>query len=319
LDSRVRQNLTHECNPPRPRNRETMGQRATRVYGHISDSIRADGGLFVTGLALIAVCLLLAGTLLLGLRAAHRAVADFSAEPGATVYFHPRLADGMLQNLSTELRQWPGIARVTVFPAAEPRNRVRVAMENWADFLNGTGEEVCGPSLEIELKSGETTLEQTAELIVKLKQLPQADRVHSRGEWVEKTQLLVNAVDYTVAGFLTFFSILALFIIVQWIRAGMLRRSDRLEILHVLGAEPSFVVLPYHLEGTCLGAAGAIFAAALLSLLVVMCRDLLPSPLSELSLPRAWEMLLFDSMLIAWGAFLGFLGSWLAFRHYALR
>jgi cell division protein FtsX len=293
-----------------------MGRKASYVYGHMAENIRTNGGLYAAGMALITISMFLSGVLPLALIAVHKAPLSCLTDSRAVVTFHPQLSGSDLQDLASEVRKWPRVAKATAIPVDEARRRALARTGDWTDFLKGTGEEVFLPSLELELDAEEISREEADELLEKLKRLPQVDQVHSWGDWSEKTQLFMRVADYSVLGIVGLFSVLVLLIVFQWIRAAVLSRVDELQVHHLLGAESSFTSLPYHVEGTFHGAGGALIAGGMLTILIALCRSLPPSLLSGFVVLNGWEMLLFVLLLVTWGAFLGFLGSWLAFRHH---
>lgn len=293
-----------------------MGRRAVHVYDHMAENIRTNGGPYAAGMALITICMFLSGVLPLVLISAHRAPPSCLTESRAFVTFHPRLSAADLQGLATEVKNWPRVARATAIPADEARRRASTRMEDWTDVLAGTGQEVFLPSLELELVPGEIPREEADELLEKLKRLPQVDQVHSLGDWSEKTQLIMKVADYLVLGLVSFLSVVVMLIAFQWIRSAVMSRLDEVELHYLLGAEPSFTSLPYHVEGAFLGTAGALLAGGMLTILIALCRSLPPSFLSGLVVLNGWEMLLFALVLAAWGTLLGFLGSWLALKRH---
>ncbi|MBO5364830.1 MAG: hypothetical protein J6A56_05145, partial [Clostridia bacterium] len=60
------------------------------------------------------------------------------------------------------------------------------------------------------------------------------------------------------------FALAAVFIISNTIRMGMAARSREIEIMHFVGASPSYVRGPFLVEGLILGMVGALLASGLI-------------------------------------------------------
>jgi cell division transport system permease protein len=93
-------------------------------------------------------------------------------------------------------------------------------------------------------------------IVIQLRQLPQIDEIQYGQEWVE-----------------TFLTLVHLFRITQWVLGGLLlmgiifitfntlqltisSRKEEIEIMHILGASPAFIQVPFYIEGLIQGFVG---------------------------------------------------------------
>ena len=107
---------------------------------------------------------------------------------------------------------------------------------------------------------------------------------------------------------------LALIVVLAFIRVRLDRAEQELSVLHLLGASPSFIIVPTALAGALQGAVAAMLAAGALAVGVSIYGDGIASALHgalgsvQIALPAASMLVMF----IALGAALGLVGGGLA-------
>ena len=94
-------------------------------------------------------------------------------------------------------------------------------------------------------------------MVSRLKPLPQIEEVQYGQEWVETFSSLVHILRLTqwiLGGLLV---IAMVFIISNTLQLTISSRREEIEIMHLVGASPSFIQVPFYMEGLVQGLLGA--------------------------------------------------------------
>ena len=90
------------------------------------------------------------------------------------------------------------------------------------------------------------------------------DEVTNMPELTNKIQRFADGAERIGLWMMLLFALAAVFIISNTIRMGMAARSREIEIMHFVGASPSYVRGPFLVEGLILGMVGALLASGLI-------------------------------------------------------
>ena len=153
------------------------------------------------------------------------------------------------------------------------------------------------------------------EVVSQLKQFPQIEEIQYGQEWVEMFSSLVHILRLTqwfLGGLLL---VAMVFIISNTLQLTISSRQEEIEIMHWVGASPSFIRIPFYVEGMIQGLLGA--GLALLFLFLLQRIVLLYLPLSM----KDWFMripILFLPLNTLIGIIARRNGSWFSWQLYGL-
>jgi cell division transport system permease protein len=182
------------------------------------------------------------------------------------------------------------------------------------NLLEGIQPAVLPPSFEIQLKKEFRNSTRIKEVVMHLKKIPQFDEIQYGQEWVETFSVLVHVLRLTqwILGGLLLIAII--FITSNTLQLTISSRREEIEVMHWVGASPSFIGVPYYVEGLIQGLLGGGLAILFLFLLHQGLFLYIPPSM------QAWlakiPVLFLPPETIAWillgGMVLGFFGSFVA-------
>ncbi len=107
-------------------------------------------------------------------------------------------------------------------------------------------------------------LEKSSKVAAKAEKIPGIDEVVNMPELTNKIQKFADGAEQIGLWTMVLFALAAIFIISNTIRMGMAARSREIEIMHFVGASPSYVRGPFLVEGVILGLIGACLASGMI-------------------------------------------------------
>lgn len=258
---------------------------------------------------------------LAGLTALH--VGEWTRRPTGSasmvIYLGDGIDDARARALSNELAKVPGVERVELVSSAESARRLERALGGDAALLEGVELEALPASVEVTLAPGVRDVIAMSPTVRALRGTQGVDDVIVEDAGTDRSALgVVRLVAWTGAALLAG---LALIIVLAAIRVRLDRGKREIAIVQLLGAGPSFIVVPTALAGTLQGALAALLAAGALYTGFSLYGDRIAHALQsglgpvELAMPGAAVVILF----IALGAALGLVGGGLAGASRAVR
>jgi cell division transport system permease protein len=152
------------------------------------------------------------------------------------------------------------------------------------------------------------------EVVAHLKEIPQFEEIQYGQEWVETFSVLVHILRLTqwILGGLLLIAVV--FITSNTLQLTISSRREEIEVMHWVGTSPSFIRIPFYLEGLIQGFLGGGLAILFLFLLHQGLFLYIPPSM------QAWlakiPVLFLPLETIAWillgGMVLGFFGSFVA-------
>lgn len=241
-----------------------------------------------------------------------------AARPGAgasmVVYLADAIDDARARALVEELRTLRGVERVELVTADESARRLVAALGSDAALLEGVEVATLPASIEVTLGAGVRDVVAMSPTVRTLRTAPHVSDVvvHDEGEDELAAALgTVRTAAWTGAGI---FALLALVIVLAAIRVRLDRSRNEMRVVHLLGASPSFTIVPTALAGALSGFVAAVLATFALALGLHVYGDALWHALARTLgsidplVPSAAHVLVF----VAAGACLGLLGGGLA-------
>ena len=219
-----------------------------------------------------------------------------------------------IENLFNKTRQMEGVESVRYVSPSDAMAFMESKLGNQKNLLEGIQPTVLPHSLEVQLKKEYRNSTKIGEVVSQLKEIPQIEEIQYGQEWVGMFSSLVHILRLTqwVLGGLLLVAML--FIISNTLQLTIASRREEIEIMQLVGASPSFVQVPFYLEGMIQGLLGA--GLALLFLFLLQRGILLYLPLSikdwMLKIPILFLPLKTLIGILLGGMVLGFLGSFMA-------
>ncbi len=167
-------------------------------------------------------------------------------------------------------------------------------------------------SFRIKLKEKYRNLRGVDGVIMKLKRMNGVEDIKYRrallGVLERRFELLSRA--FLISGFLL--SLISVLLVINTIRLTIYAKRKLIKTMQLVGATRGFIVSPFLIQGFLQGFIGALFSAIVIYLIVEILIPNLPDDvLSNVSMP-----VLFYPVLVFFGCFLGFVGSWISARKF---
>ncbi|WP_029165808.1 cell division protein FtsX [Aminiphilus circumscriptus] len=225
-------------------------------------------------------------------------------------------SEAQLQTVADKAHKIPGVASVRWVTTAEAMERLKARLKGHAQALTILGENPLPPSLEIGLVRAVAAPSVARELLA----MPEVDDVIYAGGLADKLA--------RVSRFATRFSMFVLVIAVtasalvlfNTIRISIYSRRDEIGVMLLVGATPTFVALPFVLQGMLLGMGGALGASLLIGGGYEALVQGVEATLPFVQLFRDSSMLLrLGLILLGGGITVGWISSWMAVERFIRR
>jgi len=211
----------------------------------------------------IAVALSLMGLFAMAFFNANEMIGDLGASLRISIYLDDDIGAPQIEALEMRVRAHPGVTSVRSLSPDEDRQRNRRLLD--PKLLEGLDEAAIPgqPVLELELDAELAARSDLEELIVWAGELEGVESVEDVQFGAEKLRLLFAIVEIVRTVGLVLSAVLlasAMFFVFVTIRLAVFSRRDEIEILHLVGATPRFIRLPFLVEGALQGLVGALVA-----------------------------------------------------------
>jgi cell division transport system permease protein len=211
----------------------------------------------------IAVALSLMGLFAMAFFNANEMIGDLGASLRISVYLDDDVGTPQIEALQMRIRAHPGVTALRAMTPQEDRQRNRRLLD--PKLLDGLDEAAIPgqPVLELELDAALAARSDLDELMRWAQELEGVESVEDVQFGAEKLRLLFAIVEIVRTVGLVLSAVLmasAMFFVFVTIRLAVFSRRDEIEILHLVGATPRFIRLPFLLEGALQGLVGALVA-----------------------------------------------------------
>jgi cell division transport system permease protein len=229
-------------------------------------------------------------------------------------YLKRRPAPGDLDVLLKNVGLLHGVERVKYISSFEAMSFMETKLGSQRNLLEGVQPDVLPPSLEIQLAKEYRNSVRIKEVVSQLRQFSQIEEIQYGKEWVETFSGLLHVVRVTqwILGGLLIAAMT--FIIANTVQLTISSRREEIGVMHLVGASPAFIQVPFYIEGLVQGLLGAQLAIVLLFLLYKLFFIYIPLPVKE-SLEKV-PIAFMPPETIVWflsgGMVLGFFGSLVA-------
>jgi len=229
-------------------------------------------------------------------------------------YLKKKIPPPEVEGLMRDIRLIHGIDAVKYVSSTEAMAFMESKLGSQKNLLEGIQSDVLPPSFEIKLKQDYRNSTKIKEVVLQLKEFSPIEEVQYGQEWVETFSGLVHIVrlmQWILGGLLT---AAMTFIIANTLQMTISSRREEIEIMHLVGARPSFIQIPFYIEGLIQGLLGAALAMVSLQFLYrVFLSYLTPSIAGWF---KKFPVTFLSQETVAWfllgGVVLGLFGSFVA-------
>jgi cell division transport system permease protein len=169
-----------------------------------------------------------------------------------------------VETLLKNTRQLEGIETVKYISPFDAMAFMESKLGGQKNLLDGIQPGVLPSSFEIRLKKDFRNSTSIKEVVSRLNQFPQIEEVQYGQEWVENVSAIVHIFRLTqwVLGGLLLIGII--FITSNTLQLTISSRREEIELMHILGATPAFIRVPFYIEGLIQGLLGTGLAMVFL-------------------------------------------------------
>lgn len=172
------------------------------------------------------------------------------------------------QSLIANISKIRGVEDVTYVSAAQALEDLQREMEDTKEILGVFAENPLPASLRIKLAPALRNVRGLKEISAKVLLFNGVSETIYGGELVDQLKQVTDVVTIFDLGLLIIIMLSVIFVIFQTIKLTIVARSAEIEIMRLVGASNSFIVIPFVFEGMIQGMLGGLMAF-LLTLLVV--------------------------------------------------
>jgi cell division transport system permease protein len=234
-----------------------------------------------------------------------------------SLYLLPGQPEARAEALAAEIGAWPETGGVKLVTAEEALALFR-AGSGLGDAIDALEENPLPHLVAVRPAPGHDDPDSVTRLAERLAALPEADIVQADVEWVRRLFAMVEIAQRLAALAAALLAVGVLVIVGNTIRLDIQNRRDEIEVTKLIGGTDGFIRRPLVYGGLWYGLGGGLVALAIVQLGTIM----LSGPVARLSGLygsgfRPVGLGLSGALaLVATGALLGWLGSWVsATRH----
>jgi cell division transport system permease protein len=230
-----------------------------------------------------------------------------------SVFLKNQISTADVDTLLGKIRSFESIDRVHLIGKAEAQKLFLQDNPDLAGILEYLSENPFPDAIEIDVRPS-LPLSDYVQLQQKLTREPGVEEVVYSLEWLDKYSTFLQSVQIASTVFIFFIFCMVIFIVSNAIKITLYSKREEIEIMLMVGGTPTFVKLPYLLEGILLGASGSLLALVTSYLAFRFVEGELLSPLFLGAAKWNIYYLPFSAQLglLGVGAFMGFLGSLLS-------
>lgn len=209
--------------------------------------------------ATIAIAIFLLGAFLLTGENTYRALVGWAGEGDSLVVYTKRgLPVPASEALGRRIGALPEVSRVRVTLPDEGLNDLRRALGAEADVLEGIdAREVLPAMISVGLRDSSLDRDTVGLLAARLRHFEGVDAVDSETAWLERFAKLGRLLTWAGLAWAAMLGFGALLVIGNSARLAALTRKEEIEVLRLVGASESFIVMPFFLEGAIQGLVGS--------------------------------------------------------------
>ena len=237
-----------------------------------------------------------------------------------SLFLKLEIGDGEAESVADNVRDWSEVATARVITRDQALEEFR-KLSGFADVMDAFSTDNPLPAVivvEPAVDAGDAAAME--KLLGRLGELPQVDFAQLDLAWLKRLYAILRIVERGVLVLAVLLAAGVLVVVGNTMRLGIENRRQEIEIAKLFGATNAFIRRPFLYSGLLYGALGGVIAWVL----VWICFMLLSEPVQRLTTLYSSDYWLqgldpwASAILLAGGALLGLLGSWLSVgRHLA--
>ncbi|MEO0021270.1 MAG: permease-like cell division protein FtsX [candidate division WOR-3 bacterium] len=258
---------------------------------------------FLLSSAVISICLLILGIFIVITVNVIKLTKSMTNQTEIYVFLTDEITNDpspLLQRIATIA----GIATVKFISKSEALQELQADLENDSLLVNVLGEDPIPASLRITLDPEYATPRDLTLIEEKLLRLPGITEVWSGKELLKQLSQVARTLFLLDIVILAIVTVSVIFIAFQTVENSIIRRSQEIEIMELVGASRFAIQFPFVLQGALQGLGGSLIALLLIFAIYRLIVTVLPAPYCP-------ALLILLAMLII-GIILGIGGSFLA-------
>ena len=227
-------------------------------------SLRTHQASTVIGIITTAFTLTSFGTFLLLYHNVHNLIGRVQTNIQIIVYPKDAIEPQQLKNLKKAIQDDPAIDSLTLISKKDALKDFKQQFPDEAYLLDGLGTSPFPASLVLNLADTIPSTDVISNLVNRLQQNPNVERVRYNRDWIERLTLVITYMEIgalIVGGVLALASIT---IIANTVQLAFYTRQEEIEILRLIGGTNLFISIPYLIEGAVIGGLGGGIALGLL-------------------------------------------------------
>lgn len=172
-----------------------------------------------------------------------------------------------IEELLKKVRQFEWIEEIKYISPFDAMAFMEERLGNQKNLLEGIRANIFPPSLEIQLKREYRDSKKIDLIVSQLRSVSKIEEVQYGQDLLDALSgaiRLIHLVQWILGGLIL---ISMFFIISNTIKFIISYRREEIEVMHLLGANPAFIQVPYYIEGAIQGFLGAAMAILLLFIL----------------------------------------------------
>ena len=202
----------------------------------------------------------------------------------------------------------PGVKEAAFVSKEKALQDLKLSLKGHEAALEGIDAGVLPASIEIKVEDAYLDPQRFMEVVNGLKKLAWAEEVQWGREWLKKFSAFLRFIEAVALFIGIFLAASAVFIITNTIRLAVYARRDDIEVMRLIGASKTFIILPFFIEGIIFGAAGGALSFGILTAARRILADNVPEYFSfTLNMPLPAPAV--AAILVLTGVSMGALGS----------
>ena len=229
-------------------------------------------------------------------------------------YLNRKTPISEVESLLNRTRQIHGVESVKYVSPFDAMAFMETKLGSQRNLLDGIQPGILPASFEIQLIKDYRNFAKIKEVVSQLEKIAQFDEIQYGQEWVETFSAIAHLfrlTQWVLGGILL---VAMIFIISNTLQLAIYSRREEIEIMQLVGASPSFIQVPFYIEGIVQGFLGSGLAIILLYILYKAVFLYIHLPMKEWFTRIPILFLPFQMMggILLGGMVLGFLGSLVA-------
>jgi cell division transport system permease protein len=264
-----------------------------------------------TAMTTTAVCVSVLGIGMLVSAHVEGIIRQAGQDVAIAAFFPDDASQGKIDEVRRSVGGYPEVKEVAYVSKEEALSRFKDMTADQPDLFEGISSNVLPASLDIQLND----TRDSSTVIDKLKAegFKEGDLRYPQQK-VDRLNHISGYIVWALRGATALFFVASVLLIFNTIRLSIFARRKEIEVMKLVGASDGFVRTPFVLEGLVQGLIGAALAALLVAwvnaIFVDWAHEALPSSSGAVNTP------LVLLILIAAGAIIGVLGSFLSVRRF---